>query len=168
MSATRASVLMLCYGNPGRLDDGLGAAFAASIEKMQLPGVTLDVDYQLNVEQAADIARHRYVVFVDAAVRGREPFFFRRMQPGPEATFSTHSVEPESLLTMAGEYFKSAPEAYALGIRGYAFDDFGEALSPRAVDNLTAALQFMLPVLEKRSFAQAAAGCDLTGLDGEL
>jgi hydrogenase maturation protease len=167
MSDAPADVLLLCYGNPGRLDDGLGAGFAELVEGMGLPGVTVDVDYQLNVEQAADAAQHRYLVFVDAAVQGREPFFFRPMQPGSETAFSTHSVEPEGLLALAGKYFGSVPEAYALGIRGYEFNEFGEVLSPRAIDNLTAAVQFMLPVLEKRSFASAAVGCESAASDGE-
>lgn len=167
MTDGRADVLLICYGNPGRLDDGLGAAFADSIEDMSLPGVRLEVDYQLNVELAPDVARHRYVVFVDAAVQGAEPYGFRALQPGSEMAFSTHSVEPEGLLALAGKYFGTVPEAYALGIRGYAFSEFGEVLSPRAIDNLTAALQFMVPVLEKRSFAYAAAGSQPAATHGD-
>ena len=43
-------ILLLGYGNPGRLDDGLGAAFCGEIEKMDLPGVNIEADYQLTVE----------------------------------------------------------------------------------------------------------------------
>ena len=46
-------VLLIGYGNPGRLDDGLGPALAAAVEKLAIPGVTVDADYQLNVEDAA-------------------------------------------------------------------------------------------------------------------
>ena len=42
-------VLLLCYGNPGRLDDGLGPAFGEVLERESLPGVTVDLDYQLTV-----------------------------------------------------------------------------------------------------------------------
>ena len=65
------------------------------------------------------------------------------------------------------------PEGYALGIRGYEFSEFGEALSPGAVENLTAALQFLLPVLRTRKLGEAAAaleassGGDSSPCDGE-
>jgi len=162
MSADRAEVLLICYGNPGRLDDGLGAAFAAALEGVVPAGVVVDVDYQLTVEHAAAAAEHGIVVFVDAAVNGPEPFCFRRVEPKPETSFSTHSVEPEGLLVLARELFGVEPEGYALGIRGYAFDAFGESLSAGAQQNLTAALRFMLPVLEKGNFSDVAA------FDGEI
>ena len=151
-----AAVLVICYGNPGRLDDGLGAAFGNRLDELDPAGVTTEVDYQLSVEHAAAVAGHRYVIFVDASVDGRPPFFFRRLKPGPAASFSTHSVKPEALLAIAGELFGAAPEAYALGIRGYVFNEFGETLSPGAMHNLTAALKFLLPLLEKRNFSEAA------------
>jgi hydrogenase maturation protease len=166
MTAVAADVLLLCYGNPGRRDDGLGAAFAAAVGDRCLPGVTLEVDYQLNVELAVDLAQHAYAVFVDAAVGGREPFSFRVLEPGPVASFSTHSVQPAGLLGVARQFFGSMPEAYALGIRGYHFDLFDEALSPGAAGNLAAAVQFMLPVLAKRSFAEAAAALGTAAPEG--
>lgn len=170
MSTERAAVLILCYGNPGRLDDGLGAAFGEAVEGMAPEGATVEVDYQLSVEHAVALAEHRYVVFVDAAVSGRAPFFFRRLTPMAEATFSTHSVRPESLLAVARELFGAEPEGYALGIRGYAFDQFGESLSPGAMHNLTAALQFALPLLEKRNFSAAVTETEsaVAGVNGEM
>lgn len=44
-------ILLIGYGNPGRGDDGLGPALAAAIEAMELPGVTVEADYQLMVDQ---------------------------------------------------------------------------------------------------------------------
>jgi Ni,Fe-hydrogenase maturation factor len=123
---------------------------------MAPPEVEVEVDYQLTVEHAATAAAHRYVVFVDAAVDGHEPYTFRRLRPGREATFSTHSVEPEAVLAMAGKLFGREPEGYALGIRGYAFDAFGETLSAGARRNLTAALRFALPMLQTRTFDAVA------------
>ena len=170
MSSSRADLLIICYGNPGRLDDGLGAAFAAALEGMAPAGIMVDVDYQLTVEQAATVAECEQVIFVDAAVKGREPFFFRRLKLEAEMAFSTHSVKPEALLAMAGKFFGAEPEGYALGIRGYEFDEFGESLSPGAMDNLTAALQFMLPLLEKRNFSEVVMeeDDDDAGSNGEI
>ena len=153
-------VLLLCYGNPGRLDDGLGPAFGEVAERESLPGVTVDVDYQLTVEDAALAVEHDTVVFIDAAVRGREPFFFRQIGPVPGLGFSSHGAEPAAILALAGEFQERIPEGYVLGIRGYEFSEFGETLSPGALDNLAAALQFLLPVLRKRTFREAAAALE--------
>jgi len=155
-----ARVLLLCYGNPGRLDDGLGPAFGEVLEREGLPGVTVDIDYQLTVEDAAQAAEHDAVVFVDAAVRGREPFFFHSVGPVPGLGFSSHGAEPGAILALAGDLCGRVPEGYALGIHGYEFNEFGETLSPGAVENLTAALQFLLPVLRKRTFREAAAALE--------
>ena len=154
---TVARVLALCYGNPGRLDDGLGPAFGDALEREYLPGVSVDIDYQLTVEDAALAADHDVVVFADAAVRGREPFFLRPVAPRASLGFTSHGAEPEAILALAAELTGAAPTGFALGIRGYDFDEFGETLSPGAVANLAAALQFMLPVLLRRSFREAVA-----------
>ena len=160
-------VLLLCYGNPGRLDDGLGPAFGDVLERESLPGVTVDVDYQLTVEDAALAAEHDAVVFVDAAVRGREPFFFRPVEPVPGLGFSSHGAEPEAILALAEQLTGRVPEGYALGIRGYQFNEFGESLSPGALDNLAAALQFLLPVLKNRAFREAAAALEGSSSGGQ-
>jgi hydrogenase maturation protease len=148
-------VLLIGYGNPGRQDDGLGPALARAVETLGLPGVTVDADYQLTVEDAEAAARHDVVVFADAARKGPEPFSFRRIEPRTQVSFSTHSVAPEAVLGLAGELFAARTEAYLLGIRGYDFDVLEEALSPRAVENLAAAIGFLEPVLRDRSFRDA-------------
>jgi hydrogenase maturation protease len=150
-------ILLLCYGNPARLDDGLGPAFGAAIEQIAPPGVTVETDYQLTVEDSHAAAGYRTVVFVDAAVAGDAAFFFRPVCPGAMQSFSSHSLDPEHVLALAGELFGRKPEGYALGIRGYEFNDFGEQLSPAARANLEAALQFLLPVLGHGDFARASA-----------
>ena len=155
MNQSPGRVLLLCYGNPGRLDDGLGAAFCDEIEKKNLDGVTVDADYQLTVEDAAQIAEHDIVVFVDAAVRGQEPFFFERVEPVSNISFTSHSIEPDSLISLAQELFDAKVKGYALGIRGYEFDEFGEVLSEKASHNLKAAVSFLEPVLRDRTFEQA-------------
>jgi Ni,Fe-hydrogenase maturation factor len=173
-------ILILAYGNPGRRDDGLGPALAAALEDLHLPGVTIDTDYQLTVEHAADVAAHDVVIFVDAACTGPEPFAFTRIDAPADAAadprvgrqpntagepragrgasavgFSTHSVSPAGVLALARDLFGRAPAAYVLGIRGHEFDDFGEDLSPRAQANLAAALDFLRPALRARRFDEA-------------
>ncbi len=152
---SEGGVLLLCYGNPARLDDGLGPAFGAAVEKLALPGVAVDTDYQLAVEDATTAAGHHTVIFVDAAVAGEEPFFFRPVRPQTALSFSSHSLEPGQVLALAQDLFGRAPKGYALGIRGYAFNDFGEQISPAAQVNLEAALQFLVRALERGDLSSA-------------
>jgi hydrogenase maturation protease len=147
-------VLVLGYGNPGRLDDGLGPALAGALEDENLPDVTVDSDYQLTVEDADSAARHDVVIFADAAVGGSEPFYFRRIQPLQELGFTSHSVEPAGVLALAGKLFNATPSGFALGIRGYRFNEFGEELSPRARANLSAALEFLRQALRTGRFEE--------------
>ena len=147
-------VLVIGYGNPGRLDDGIGPILAEKLETMKLPNVTVDSDYQLNVEDASDIAKHDIVVFADAALAGSEPFFFTQLTPQPALGFSSHSVEPEVLLHMAREMFGSNTLGFALGIRGYEFNEFGESLSDKAKANLEAAIEFLVKTIKSGQFEE--------------
>ncbi len=150
--------LVIGFGNPGRRDDGLGPALAAWLEGRGLPGVSVDSDYQLTVEDAEAVARQEVVVFADASVGGSEPFYFQRVQPRGSPGFSSHSVEPGEVLALAEAIFGARPEAYVLGIRGYAFNEFGEGLSERAHANLAAASDFLERVLREDRCAAAECG----------
>lgn len=155
MSNRDTRVLLIGYGNPGRLDDGLGPALAAALEERGLAGVTVDADYQLTIEDAAAVAGHDVVVFADADAAGPEPFSFRRIEPEPALGFSSHSVEPKEVLALAQELFGAQTQGYLLGIRGYAFNGFGESLSEKAQTNLASALRFLEPLLHTRAFDEA-------------
>ena len=149
-------VLLIGYGNPGRLDDGLGPALAAALEQKRLPGVTVDADYQLVVEDAAVAAKYDVVVFADAAVQGAEPFFFKQIEPQADLSFSSHSCEPGAIVAMARDLFHGRTRGYALGIRGYEFNEFGERLSPKAKENLEKAVTFLEGVVRNDLFEDAA------------
>ena len=137
------SVLVIGYGNPGRLDDGLGPAFAEQIQALQLPDVSVESNYQLNIEDADLISRFDLVVFADASVNASEPFDFMPMHSKPPVIgFSSHSITAESLLGLSEELFNAAPQAYAMAIRGYEFNAFGESLSGAATANLAGAVGF--------------------------
>lgn len=152
-------VLVIGYGNPGRLDDGLGPAVADAVAAWRLPGVHVDADYQLCVEDAAVIAEHDVVLFVDASVTGPEPYAFERLTPAADLApgFSSHSLEPAALMALARELFGARAEGWVLAVRGYAFDEFGERLSPRALANMHAALAFLGPVLAERRLSDAVS-----------
>lgn len=151
-----AEVLLIGYGNPGRLDDGLGPALAEAIAALKPAGVTVEADYQLTVEDAAEAARHQVVIFADASVDGAEPFYFRRLAPVAATSFSTHSIHPENVLALATDMFGAKTAGYVLGVRGYDFNAFGEQLSPAAQQNLALAVSFLKELLQRRNFETAA------------
>jgi hydrogenase maturation protease len=140
-------VLVIGYGNPGRMDDGLGPALGARIEGLGLPGVAVTCGYQLDVEDAAEMAGTDLTVFVDAARTGPEPFGLSRVQPREETSFSSHSLGPGALLHLARSCFDCRVRGWLLGIRGYEFDGFREELSPGAERNLDCAEKFLTDIL---------------------
>ena len=151
----RPSTLILGWGNPGRGDDGLGPAFIEALSAYALPAVELASDYQLNPEDAADAARHGRVVFVDADRLAPAPFRMRRLRPGRlEPAFTTHGVEPGAVLALCRDLFGAEPEAWLLGIRGYAFDAFDDTLSLGARANLARALEFVRTSVASGSFGE--------------
>lgn len=135
-------ILVLGYGNPGRQDDGLGPAVAEEIEKIGLPGVTVEADYQLNIEDAASLAQQDIVLFVDASKNAPSPWTIRKIGPAAEIAFSSHSVSPESILAICEDHFGARPEAWVLEIRGYGFE-MVEELTSQAQENLEKALAFV-------------------------
>lgn len=139
-------ILVLGYGNPGRQDDGLGPAIAEEIEALDLPGVTVEVDYQLAIEAAAELSEQERVLFVDAAVDGPEPFQVRKLQPASVISFTSHSVKPESILAICQDTFGYLPEALLIGVRGYRFEP-AEALTVEAQANKRLALDFIKTLL---------------------
>ena len=149
MASGTSNLLIIGFGNPGRLDDGLGPAFAAAMEAKDLPGVTVDSDYQLTVEDAVVVAEHPVVLFADADVAGAEPFYIRPATPAADSmTFSTHHVSIEGVLALTRDMFNATPEAYVIGIRGYELNEFGERLSPKAQANLDAAIGHVTAAIE--------------------
>jgi hydrogenase maturation protease len=154
--ATADRVLLIGFGNPARGDDGLGPALAAAVAGWDLDGVTVETDYQLHVEHAADAAEYEVVIFADAEVEGTGPFRFRRLEPKTELSFTSHSVSPASVLGLARQLFAAKGRGYVLGIRGHAFGEFAEGLSEEARGNLSVALAFMETALRTRSFPDAA------------
>ena len=154
MSGERDRILLLGYGNPGRFDDGLGPALADAMAARNIDNVTVESDYQLHVEDAVRIAEHDIVVFADAAVSGPEPYALRRVAPGGEVSFSTHSVSPGALLALARDHFQADTAGWLLAVRGYTFDGFGEGLSASATKNLDAAVTFLAECLTQGDFRE--------------
>jgi hydrogenase maturation protease len=137
----RAPVLVLAVGNPSRGDDAIGPALAARIEEARLPGVEVIVEFQLQVENALDLAGRERVIFVDAGTGTPEPFELRRVESAAEFLHTSHALSPEAVLAtyrrVTGE---EPPEAWLLCVRGESFE-LGEGLSEGGAANLEAAWQ---------------------------
>ncbi len=135
-------MVVLGIGNPGRRDDGLGAAAVERLKKRRLRGVECDANYQLNVEDALACARHDVVVFIDAARGLRKAFTFTRVRPAAGLPALSHALEPGAVLAIAAGLYGKTPDARLLAIRGHSFA-MGEGLTGRAERNLALALAFL-------------------------
>jgi hydrogenase maturation protease len=138
---------VLGIGNPGRRDDGLGAAAVERLRRRRLPGVSLDADYQLNIEDALAAARHDIVVFIDAARRLRQPFRFIPVRSGGTVPAMSHSLGPDAVLALAAELYDRRPKAWILAVRGHRWT-IGEGLSDKAEANLALAVVFLVRFLK--------------------
>jgi len=144
-------ILIYGYGNPGRQDDGLGNAF---VEKMQewsekegIQGIYFDSNYQLNIEDAADVIQNDLTVFVDASTEDIEDFIFTPVDASTHVTFTTHAASPGYIVHLCREIYKKTPVTYLLHIKGYEWD-FKEGLSDKAKSNLEKAVESMKEKLQ--------------------
>lgn len=137
------TTLLIGYGNPGRGDDGLGPAFAERIAALGLPGLVVEVDYQLTVEHALPISQADTVIFADAALDAETPFYLRPLT-GEASQIGSHSLTPDAALNLARTLFNAAPQGYTLGLQGRDYGEVSEGLSPVAEASLAAAEAFFL------------------------
>ncbi len=132
-------VLVLTVGNPGRQDDGIGFEACERLLALGLDGVTVETDFQLNIEHAAALAGHDAVLLIDASRDGPEPYALEQVRPAASIAFTSHTLGAPALLAMCEEHFGGAPETWMLGVRGYEWE-FAEGLSAGALDNLEQAI----------------------------
>jgi len=131
--------LVIAIGNASRGDDALGPLLAERLAALDLPGVEVLTDYQLQIEYALDLRGREEVIFVDAAFAGDAPYALQAVVPRADASITTHALSPQALLEgycrLTGA---PAPAAAVFAVRGYAFD-LGAPLSAPAAANLEAA-----------------------------
>jgi hydrogenase maturation protease len=130
------------FGNPGRRDDGLGAAAVERLKARRLRNVSCDADYQLNIEDALAVSGRDVVVFVDAARNLRKPYAFARVKAAESFPPMSHALGPEAVLAIAAELYGRTPQSWILAIRGHRWT-IGEGLSDKAEKNLALALDFL-------------------------
>lgn len=147
MKLSKQKILMIGYGNPCRVDDGIGPALAERTLNECSEDLDVESDYQLSIENALDVSRNDIVIFADASLKGREPFYFKEIHAREPMNISSHGISPEEVLYFAEKMFNSKVRGYLLGIRGYEFSDYGEGLSHKAKQNLDAAFLFIQNLL---------------------
>lgn len=143
--------LLIGYGNPGRGDDGLGPAFAQRIADRGLPGLAVDIDFQLTADHALTLSDYSLVIFADADLACAPPFSFQDVTGSKSETLGSHSVTPQGALGLARLLFDATPEAHVLGIPGASFGKIEEGLSHTALHNLDAAEAFFVRWYLERS-----------------
>ena len=92
-----ADILVIGYGNELRGDDGIGPRVAEAIAAAHHPGVRVVSCFQLVPELAADLAKARLAVFVDALTGfGRTGVELRRITAEETSDWSTHTGDPRA------------------------------------------------------------------------
>jgi hydrogenase maturation protease len=148
--------LIYGYGNPGRQDDGLGARFTELCEEWvqtnNMLHITVDCNYQLNIEDAAIIAEYDTVIFVDASiVEDVEKFKLETILPDNSTIeFTMHAVSVGYVVDLCNKIYGKTPLSYVLHIKAYEFD-FKEELTEKAESNMLAAFEFLKEFLLKNA-----------------
>lgn len=132
--------MLIGIGNDGRGDDALGWLFADRFADN--PMLEVVYRYQLQVEDAALISTCECVVFVDASVRDMETgFSFQTCEPAASLHFSTHKIDPATILWLSKEIYQTTARGYVLAIQGYHWA-LHQGLSTLAKQNFEKALAF--------------------------
>jgi hydrogenase maturation protease len=140
--------LIFTWGNPSRGDDALGPAMYELLQQEDFSGVDLLTDFQLQIEHAIDLEGRERVLFVDASTSASAPFELVRLQPEQDASYTTHAMSPQALLSVYRQVNGCAPPpAWLLSIRGYEFG-LGLPLSPQANKHLQAAFNHIKRLLD--------------------
>ncbi len=144
-------VLIYGYGNPGRMDDGLGNELVNALEhwskKNNIDYVEFDSNYQLNIEDAYDISTKDVVIFVDASKEDIDDFVLTKINENSNLSFTSHEASPGYIYYLSKKLFKKAPETFLLHIKGYKWD-FQQGLSEGAEHNLNKAIAYMKIIIK--------------------
>lgn len=144
-------ILIYGYGNPGRQDDGLGNLFVDEAQKWAeaegLDNISFDSNYQLNIEDAAEIADKDIVIFVDASIEDIDDFELTMITPESKVEFSMHSVSPSFVVKLCNDIYPHTPNAYLLHLKGYEWE-FKEGITEKAMRNFSKAFEYIKPLLK--------------------
>ena len=119
MKKSDYKTIILGIGNNGRQDDGLGWAFLDFLEE-QNTTIDLEYRYQLQIEDAELISNYDRVIFVDATKEETEEgFYLKPCEASEQYSFSTHALQPETIMFLTNKLYNHNPEASIFAIEGY-------------------------------------------------
>lgn len=147
-------ILVYGYGNPGRMDDGLGPVFTELVSNWvlinEVENISVDSNYQMNIEDAYSIRDYDIVIFVDATVGDVADFKLEELAPSGKVSFTMHAVSPAFVLDLCEKLFRTTPAAYMLEIKGYEFE-LKEELTLKAKKNLNLAFNAFQELIKNPS-----------------
>jgi len=133
--------LIIGIGNYGRADDALGWKF---IDEFSYRDDLYDFEYryQLQIEDAELVSKYEKVIFADASHQPMEEgFSFYNCVPAPTSAFTTHQLNPETVLWLAQELFYVYPRGFIMAIEGTHWE-LHQGLSDLAEENFKKAIAF--------------------------
>jgi hydrogenase maturation protease len=164
----RAAHLVIAIGNASRGDDALGPSVGEALRAdgcFDGTAAALIEVYQLQIEDALELAGRDAVLFIDA----RRPRRDQRgvataaaveidpLEPVPRPAAFTHALTPSALLAVAQRLAGSAPPAWLLAIDGEAFE-LGAPLSAAASARMTPALALAREWLRRSAASRPGIG----------
>ncbi|MBK8424766.1 MAG: hydrogenase maturation protease [Lewinellaceae bacterium] len=132
--------ILIGIGNDGRSDDALGWLFADRFAESS--DLEVIYRYQLQVEDAELISAYDCVIFVDASVQEMETgFCFQQCRPAASVHFSTHKIDPATILWLTKEIYQASVQGYIFAIQGYEWA-LKQQLSEKAAQHFQQALLY--------------------------
>jgi hydrogenase maturation protease len=111
-------ILIIGIGNSGRSDDGLGWLLLDAINK-KFFNADFQYRYQLQIEDAELLSHYTTVIFVDATKEEtKNGFFFKPCYPNNGIGLTSHMLDPETILWLEQQLYKTEPATFILGIEG--------------------------------------------------
>ena len=134
--------LIIGIGNEGRGDDGLAWKFLDELKQHSISGWQLVYRYQLNVEDAELVKNADVVVFVDSFMgKLKKGFSIEECHSRVDFEYTTHALNPCTVLAICNNLYKKRPTTYVLKIQGYEWG-LGQGISSRAHGNLQNAIAY--------------------------
>jgi hydrogenase maturation protease len=140
-------ILFLAYGNPSRGDDALGPLLLEQLSADCVQSVELLTDFQLQIEHALDLKQRQLVLFADASIANTQPIAFSQLQPIYDNSYTTHAMNPASVMQVYSDIEKVAPPPCFLLTMQAAQFELGDGLSETAVESLQQAIIFVEKLL---------------------
>ena len=141
-------ILLIGYGNPTRMDDGVGWYIAKMIRESISDRIDVMEADQLSIEMIEDIKDRQVVIFVDAHVSEEDDWIrISEVQPDSKLGLTAHIVSPSNLLSICQSIYNKYPKAYLYSVKGVNFD-FSEELSEQTRKSADEAIKLLSDLVD--------------------